>query len=233
MIESKNISFSYGKNQILENVNFQAEKGSITYLAGINGSGKTTWIKCAAGLLKPSCGEVLFDGMPFYKIREYFAICFDTPPVYKNMSCIDNLFVLYDVDYKEDRVQEMLEKMGLSNYILTHPAGKLSFGQRHRLGIAGAILRKPRYLILDEPDLGLDPVAWESVKTEIMDLKRKGTAIIMTGQNFVQLEEVINHVSLLSQKRIIADMPMEEFKQRYGKDEEKVSLKQAFLNAAG
>lgn len=231
MIETSNMTFFYGKNEILKELNFKAKDGEITYLAGINGSGKTTWIKCAVGLLKPQNGEVTFDGKKFENVRDEFAICFDTPPIYKHLSCYENLYVLYNVDCSKTHTLELLQRIGLSEHLLESAAGKLSFGQRHRLGIAGALLRSPKYLILDEPDLGLDPVAWEAVRGEIFALKEKGATILLTGQNFVQLEELVDHVSILSNHRIIEDISVDAFIEKYCKNGENMSLKQAFLTA--
>lgn len=231
MIETQKLDFSYGSNHVLQNISFTANKGEITYLAGVNGAGKTTWIKCAVGLLIPKSGSVLYDNKYFSDVRNEFAICFDTPPIYKNMSCYDNLSVLYDVNPKKQETRDLLEKVGISETLLKKPAGRLSFGQRHRLGIAGAILRNPKYLIMDEPDLGLDPVAWEVVKNEIIRLKKNGSVIILTGQNFVQLEEIIDKIVLLSDKKIMSDLSVNDFIQKYNNGDENKSLKNAFLKA--
>lgn len=163
MIITENVTFAYNKNEILSDISFIAPTGKITYLAGVNGAGKTTWIKCATTLLKPKRGAILFDGKTFDNVRKEFAICFDTPPIYKHMSCVDNLQVLYEVDYKKDEVREMAEAIGLHGHDILQPAGKLSYGQRHRLGILGALSRGAKYLILDEPDLGLDSFAVDYV----------------------------------------------------------------------
>ena len=233
MIESKHLNFAYGRKNILTDLDFKMPEGEISYLAGVNGSGKTTWIKCAVGLLSPQSGQVLFDGQTFEKIRDSFGICFDTPPVYPHLSCRDNLFILYKISCRSDREKELLDKMGISDYILKRPAGKISYGQRHRLGVAGAILRHPKYLILDEPDLGLDPFVWETVKKEICILKEQGANIILTGQNFGQIEELIDRVYLLSGGRIAEEVSMADFRKKYGNKSGAEALKAAFINAEG
>lgn len=196
MIETKKLDFSYGSNHILQNISFSAKEGEITYLAGVNGAGKTTWIKCAVGLLIPQNGKVL-----------------------------------YDVNPQKQETRDLLSKIGIPEELLKKPAGRLSFGQRHRLGIAGAILRNPRYLIMDEPDLGLDPIAWEVVKNEIIRLKKNGCVIILTGQNFIQLEEIIDNIVLLSNNKILNDSSVKDFIDKYNNEDGNMTLKQAFLKA--
>lgn len=85
MITTENVTFAYNKNEILSDISFIAPTGKITYLAGVNGAGKTTWIKCATTLLKAKKGTISFDGKTFDDVRKEFAICFDTPPIYKHM----------------------------------------------------------------------------------------------------------------------------------------------------
>lgn len=227
MIETKELTFAYEKNEILKNVSFLAKEGEITYLAGANGAGKTTWIKCAVSLLRAQNGAILFDGKKFEDIKNDFSICFDTPPIYRNLSAYDNLFVLYNVECKSKEALNLLKKLGITEYMLKERAGKLSFGQRHRLGVAGALLRKPKYLILDEPDLGVDPIAWEIIKEHFRELKDKGTTIILTGQNINQLEDIVDHVTLLLHGEIIEDISINKFLDKYCANK---SLREAFLN---
>lgn len=231
MIKTENIKFAYKKNVIFEDMSFDAKEGEITYLAGVNGAGKTTWIKCATELLKLKRGSITFDGYEFDKIKNNFAVCFDTPPLYGHLSCRDNLTVLYNVDSNTEEAERLFKSIGFSEYLLKSTANKLSYGQRHRLGIIGALLRNPKYLILDEPDMGLDPIAWEVVKNEICKLKDRGSTVILTGQNFVQLEEVTDHILMISEGMIIADMSVCDFMDKYCN--EKRTLKEAFIKATG
>lgn len=100
-IKSSNVSFSYKSKQVLNNVSFQAPVGEITYLAGENGSGKTTWIKIATCLLETKTGNVTYDNKAFSLIRARFGIVFDIPAIYPKLNGYDNLFILYNIDGKE------------------------------------------------------------------------------------------------------------------------------------
>lgn len=231
MIESKNLSFSYGSNLVLDSVEFTAQTGKITYLAGENGCGKTTWIKCAINLLKQSDGDILFDGKPFRDIRDDFSICFDTPPMYKNMSLNHNLEALYGVDYKSESATDLLLKVGIDARLSREKAGNLSFGQQHRIGIVGSILRNPKYLILDEPNLGLDPHGWDVIKNKIINLKENGSTIILTGQNFHQVEEFADDIVLLYDKKIREKDSIAGFINKHCVDKTNESLENAFKKA--
>lgn len=231
MITTENVTFAYNKNEILSDISFIAPTGKITYLAGVNGAGKTTWIKCATTLLKPKGGAILFDGKTFDNVRKEFAICFDTPPIYKHMSCVDNLQVLYEVDYKKDEVREMAEAIGLHGHNMSQPAGKLSYGQRHRLGILGALSRGAKYLILDEPDLGLDPFAVDYVYKKIKTCKENGCTILITGQNFIKMQELCDHFCVINNGRIAVEMPVREALEQHAQQTN--SLEKAFYNIVG
>lgn len=227
-IVSDSIKYAYKKNQILKGLSFSIVGGEITYLAGLNGSGKTTWIKLASQLLKKQDGDILFNGKPFSIERDNTSIVFDTPPIYPKLSCYDNLYVLYQVNAKSGKSMEFLRGMGFSHELLKGKSGNLSLGQRHRLGIAGALLREPKYLILDEPDLGLDPNSWDVVSNCLLDMKNRGTAIMLTGQNFPKYDVLIDKIVVLSNGITEFEGTPNDLKRKVDNTSDEIDLKSAF-----
>ena len=196
-IRSEHVFFSYKKKEILKGLNFTVPSGRITYLAGKNGSGKTTWILLAAGLLRLRRGSIQFDGKRFEEVRPRVSVSFDTAPLYPGLSLLENLKVLYDLPVKDPHILEHLGAFGLTDALLRQKASRLSYGQRHRAGIAGALLRSADHLILDEPDLGLDPAAWEEIANYLDSLRREGKCILLTGQHFEAFSSLIDDVVVL------------------------------------
>lgn len=224
-IISESIRYSYRKKEVLKDINFTIKGGEITYLAGLNGSGKTTWIKLAAQLMKNQEGSILFGGKQFSYERANTSIVFDTPPIYPKLSCYDNLYVLYEVDTKTEETRKLLYAMGFSNEKLKSKAQNLSLGQRHRLGIAGALLRNPKYLILDEPDLGLDPISWDCISEILLTMKGKGAAIMLTGQNFSRYEEIIDKIVILVNGSVSFNGTINDLKQKFSDETNSVETK--------
>ena len=227
---SENVHFSYGKNPVLKGLSFEVPKGAVTFLAGNNGSGKTTWLKLALGLLRSAEGSILYDGRTFAATRPGVSVAFDTTPLYPTMSVRDNLSVLFRVEVNEE-IRETLNSMGISDYMIGKASGKLSYGQKHRVGIAGTLLREAEYYLLDEPDLGLDPGALEKV-SELVRLRRdQGKAVLITGQNYPLLEELSDRITVLSDGKALYCGTVEYFLSERGCV--KGELKKAFEHRTG
>ena len=228
-IRSEHVSFSYRKKEILKGVNFTVHNGKITYLAGKNGSGKTTWILLSAGLLRLRRGSIRFDGKRFEEARPRVSISFDTSPLYPGLTLLDNLMILYDLNVRDPRIREHLQTFGLTDALLRLKASRLSYGQRHRAGIAGALLRSADYLILDEPDLGLDPAAWEATAKLLRSLRNEGKCILLTGQHFETISSLIDDVIVLDHGRLLFEGSAKMFQGQWAaKGSEQADLKSAF-----
>ncbi len=210
-IQSEHIFFRYGKRQVLANLSFTAPGGKITYLAGKNGCGKTTWILLSAGLLKLKQGMIRFGGKSFAQVRPNVSISFDTSPLYPGLSLRDNLQVLYGVDTRSREILTFLYDYGFSEDLLRQKASRLSYGQKHRAGIAGALLRNTEYLILDEPDLGLDPVAWEKTADRLAHMRDEGKCILLTGQHFETLAPLVDEICVLGRGRALYEGAKADF----------------------
>lgn len=197
-IASKDVKMNFGSKKVLRGLSFEIKPPEIVFLAGRNGVGKTTWIRIAAGISRPSSGAVLFnENLKAEKIRDKLSVVFDEPPVYPNFSGFDNLRLLTGVNRLDDWSNKILANFQLEATFLKNKAGHYSFGQKHRLAVAAAILRRPDYLFLDEPTVGLDPVSWRLVEDGIRHMANNGAAILLTGQDFDLVEPLVNKVVII------------------------------------
>lgn len=209
---SDNVIRNFSNKQVLRGFSFRAESSRVTFLAGENGAGKTTWMRIATGLLPPTQGVVLYDDLKIAAARQSFAVVFDEPPVYANLSGLDNLRVLSGLSkFNEQWKTRIFQALKLEPDFLKQRAGRYSLGQRHRLAVAAALLRQPLYLMLDEPTIGLDPSSWELVSGCLRQMADEGAVIIVTGQDFHLMEELVDEIIVLHNGRAIFTGNIVEF----------------------
>ncbi len=187
MIEVKNIDLVLGDRQILKSVNLVLEEGKIYGLTGNNGSGKTMLMKVICGLVKPTHGEVISDGLIIGRDCDYLndaGVIIENPGFLPYYSGIKNLMLLAGVKKKADRkkVEETMSECGLNPKLKLH-VGKYSLGMKQRLGIAQAIMENPKILILDEPMNGLDRSGVEEIRKLILEQKKEGHIILLASHN--------------------------------------------------
>ena len=170
MIEIKNIHKSFGDNHVLKNISFKFEKGKTNLIIGESGSGKTTLLRILIGLHKIDRGEVLYDGRDFNqlntkekrKLRQEIGVLFQRGALYDFMNVEENImfpltmFTNQSYEEKIERVNNCLERVNLQNNNKLK-ISELSGGMTKRVSIARAIVMKPKYLLCDEPNSGLDP----------------------------------------------------------------------------
>ena len=188
----KDIHKSYKKNQVLNGLSFEC-KNEILFLAGKNGAGKTTFIRLALGLDKEDKGSIDFDG------ERNLGVVFDTPSLYQNLTCNENINILC-TGYLDDKpyIDKILKTLRIDSSLLKKRVGKCSFGQQHRISVAIALIRKPVYLFLDEPTIGLDPESWEMVRECILINKEKQNgSVIITGQDYFEMRNLADKILVL------------------------------------
>ncbi len=212
-IESKNIIFDYPYKKIFSGMSFKAHSSSITYLAGENGIGKTTWIKMATGRLKPLSGSITFGGKSIYEIRNQLSVVLDEPPVYDNLNGYENLMALSGVRKLDNEIKlELEESLKLDKFLMNTKAKGFSLGQRHRLAFAAALIRKPKFLIIDEPTIGLDPFSWELIKLQLLNMAKNGATILITGHDFEQISEIAENLVILKDGKALEEKSISELK---------------------
>lgn len=188
-IELKSLSKSYGRRQVLKNVDLIVKKDRIHGLLGPNGAGKTTVMKSIIGLIQGESGEIIFNGSPISSNKKRslsLGYLLEDPPLYEDMYVEEYLRFMGNIqgvhkNKLNERVEFVLGKLDLSD-VMARRIGNLSQGYRQRLGIAQAIIHDPEVVILDEPTNGLDPKTIVEIRDLILSLKENHTILISSHQ---------------------------------------------------
>ncbi|NLO26871.1 MAG: ABC transporter ATP-binding protein [Actinobacteria bacterium] len=210
-------SFGRGRaeKKILIDFSFCAPSGSATLLAGLNGAGKTTWLRIALGLTAPDAGHVSLDGRPAAQARRSLAVVFDEPPVYPHMSGLMNLAVMTGCSpASADWSNEVRRVLGLTDSFLGMKGRQYSLGQRRRLAVGAALIRRPTFLFLDEPTVGLDPSACHMLLEAIRRIVAEGAAVVLTGQDFDEAAKLADRVVVLHRGTNVFEGTVAEFTSR-------------------
>lgn len=187
MIQVKDVSLTIKKTEILKHVTVFLEQGKIHGLIGRNGSGKTMFMKCICGFVKPTEGEIFVNGKRVGKDCDFpdsVGLIIETPGFIPYYSGYKNLKLLANLRKKitGKQVKEAMERVGLDPELKRH-VRKYSLGMRQRLGLAQAIMENPELLILDEPMNGLDKEGVEDMRKYLLDLKSQGKTILIASHS--------------------------------------------------
>ena len=197
-IEIRDLCKSFRKEKVLKDINLSVEKGTICGIVGRNGSGKTVLFKCICGFLRPDSGEIYVRGKLVGKeteVPENVGIIIEQPGFLRHYSGYRNLEFLAGLNGKPSRqkIEEVLELVGLLEQ-KNKKVGKYSMGMRQRLGIAQAIMEGQDILILDEPMNGLDNQGVVEMRKLLLDLKQKGTTILLASHNQEDIQQLCDVV---------------------------------------
>lgn len=208
VLQCSNLNKKFGKKKILKGIDLVVEEGDIVGFIGPNGAGKTTTIKLILGLQKIDSGSVLINGYDiskdFVKAISDVGCLVENPDMYTYLSGYDNLKLtarLYNVT--DERINEVVKLMGLEKRIYDK-VSKYSLGMKQRLGIALAILHKPKLLILDEPTNGLDPEGIKEIRNILVKLANKEKMGILVSSHILsELESFCTKVTIIKNGKII------------------------------
>lgn len=224
------VTIAYGKTDVVHSANFDIETGEMFGLIGLNGAGKTTLIKTILGLREPKSGQIQVFGSPNTdkSARQdivYLPERFDPPWFLSGMEFIEFSLKLYNQPFDKDRVYEAAEKLALDVDALDRRVQTYSKGMRQKLGLIGTVLTNCRFMILDEPMSGLDPLARTLVKDMLTDVKSGDQTILICSHILADLDEICNRVAVIHQGRVeFVDKPAKLKKQTSTKN-----LERAFL----
>lgn len=220
ILKVKNISKSVKKANILTEISFQLESGKILGLLGPNGSGKTTSFYAALGLIPINSGKVFLDErdithLPFYqRAREGLIYLPQEPSIFSELSVKNNLQIVLEskkmshIETKT-KLNSLLEEFGLLESS-DKKAGQLSGGERRRLEIARCLSLEPKFLFLDEPFAGLDPVIIIEIKSFLEKIRNKGVGILITDHNVQETLKMCDSVVVLRSGKVIASGLVED-----------------------
>ena len=232
-IEVINLSKKYKDKEAVSNINFKINENEMVGLLGPNGCGKTTTIGMILGLLKPSSGEVLINGMNIEKnkISLLHKMNFISPYIElpKKLKVKQNLIVygkLYNVENLNDRIEYLSEKLRLEE-LLIRVTGELSSGQKNRVSLAKALINKPKVLFLDEPTASLDPEIGDFVRSFLERYKQENKiSILLASHNMNEVSRLCNSVLMMKNGLIIDEGTPESLINKHGrKNLEEVFLK--------
>ncbi|MFF3924399.1 lantibiotic protection ABC transporter ATP-binding protein [Paenibacillus lactis] len=217
LLEMQKVSKQFGKEKIVKELSMQVPANCIYGLLGPNGAGKSTTLKMLTGIIAPSSGSIWFDGHRWSRqdLKQIGALI-ESPPIYGNLTAFENLKVRsLLLGLPDTRIQEVLDMVNLST-TGRKTARNFSMGMKQRLGIAIALLNRPRLLILDEPTNGLDPVGIHELRELIRSFPRQGVTVILSSHLLSEVEQtadrigIINHGELLYEGEIQSGQNLEQ-----------------------
>ena len=206
----ENLSKNYSENKAVKNINFKIGENEIVGLLGPNGCGKTTTIAMILGLLKPSSGKILVDGIDIEnnRIELLHKMNFISPYIElpKKLTVKENLIVyskLYSVRNFNERINYLSETLRLNDFI-NKKTGELSSGQKNRVSLAKSLINSPSILLLDEPTASLDPETSDYVRTFLENYKKeKNISILLASHNMNEVERLCASVLMMKAGKII------------------------------
>lgn len=217
ILTTKELSKSYFTKRALNNLNFNAEKGKIIGLLGPNGSGKTTFIKIAVGILRQTSGEILIDGhKPGIYTKSVVSYLSDKNYLYKWMKIKDavEFFKDFYTDFDEKKAYELLDFMELDKEA---KVTSLSKGMMEKLNLTLVLSRKAKLYILDEPIAGVDPVAREKILDAIINNYNEDSSMIITTHLVRDIERIFDDVAFIREGEIVLSGNAEDLRMERGK----------------
>jgi Cu-processing system ATP-binding protein len=208
LIKISNLNKSFGKHQVLFDVNINIEKGMITSVGGPNGSGKTTLIKSILGLVNFEVGDILVDNLSIKENDSYKNIIGYMPQIGRypdNLTINEVLNMIIDVRNNiPNRKDELIEIFNLQDF-LKKQMRTLSGGTRQKVSAIIALMFSPEILILDEPTSGLDPISSQRLKELILIEKQKNKTILIISHNLNEIEELSNNFAYILEGKVLID----------------------------
>ncbi|MDD2697968.1 MAG: LPS export ABC transporter ATP-binding protein [Arcobacteraceae bacterium] len=222
-LEAKNIKKNIGKTHILHDISLFVDSGEVVGLLGPNGAGKTTSFYIICGLVPPSKGEIFFDDdnitkMPLHK-RALRGIGYlpQESSIFKDLSVEDNLMLAAEISIKNkkqriEKIEELLELFNIEP-IRQRKGISLSGGERRRAEIARALVSSPKFLLLDEPFAGVDPIAVRDIQQIIASLKKIGIGVLITDHNVRETLEICDRAYVMKAGSVLASGTSLEIKE--------------------
>jgi len=235
-IEVKNLTKKFKSITAVNNISFKIEKNNTLGLLGPNGCGKTTSIGMMLGLITPTSGEILIDGVKLdskNRIKLLSLMNFASPYIElpKKLTVKQNLEVyarMYGVINKDERIKELIEDLNL-NQFLDKKTGELSSGQKNRVSLAKSLINKPKLLFLDEPTASLDPDIGDFVRQYLEKYKKENDlTILLASHNMKEVERLCNKIIMMKQGSIVDEGTCEELIKKHGRK----NLEDTFLKIA-
>ena len=220
MLRTEDLVKKYGKRTVVSHVSFDVKQGEIVGLLGPNGAGKTTSFYMTVGLVTANAGHIFLGdleitGYPVYKrAQNGIAYLAQEPSVFRQMSVEDNIASVLEMtgkplDYQKDKLESLIAEFRLQK-VRKNKGNQLSGGERRRTEIARCLAIDPKFIMLDEPFAGVDPIAVEDIQKIVWDLKKKNIGILITDHNVQETLSITNRAYLLFEGKILFQGTPEE-----------------------
>ena len=235
-IEVKNLTKKFKSITAVNNISFKIEKNNTLGLLGPNGCGKTTSIGMMLGLITPTSGEILIDGIKLdskSRIKLLSLMNFASPYIElpKKLTVKQNLEVyarMYGILNKDKRIKELIEDLNLSQF-LDKKTGELSSGQKNRVSLAKSLINKPKLLFLDEPTASLDPDVGDFVRQYLEKYKKENElTVLLASHNMKEVERLCGKIIMMKQGSIVDEGTCKELVKKHGRK----NLEDTFLKIA-
>ncbi len=230
MLKIEHLTKRYGDKVAVDDLSIEIKSGEIYGFIGHNGAGKTTTIKCSCGLLEFEQGEIYVDGISIkedpLECKRRLSYLPDNPDLYDFMPGIKYLNFVADIygmesDERDEQIHKLADMFGITKD-LAQPINSYSHGMKQKLALISAFMHKPKLVLLDEPFVGLDPVAAHRMKEEMKNACKNGAAVFFSTHVLEVAEKLCDKIAIISGGKLIACGPTEEVK---GND----SLEDVFL----
>jgi len=205
----------YGKRKVVDKVSLKVKQGEIVGLLGPNGAGKTTSFYMITGLIRPNSGKIFLNDeeitrLPMYKrARRGIAYLPQEPSIFRKLTVEENLLAIMEVlgisrAERKERAKKLMQELGIDH--LAHNKGyNLSGGERRRTEIARTLVTQPKFILLDEPFAGVDPIAVQDIQNIVKTLKEKNIGVLITDHNVHETLSITDHSYLLFEGKILKE----------------------------
>ncbi|RMH76545.1 MAG: LPS export ABC transporter ATP-binding protein [Calditrichaeota bacterium] len=212
-LRAENLVKVYGKRRVVDEVSLEVKQGEIVGLLGPNGAGKTTTFYMITGLIRPNGGRIFLDDrdvttLPMYK-RARLGITYlpQEPSIFRKLTVEENLLAIMEAlgmsrAERKRRAQELMEELRIA-HLAKSKGYNLSGGERRRTEIARALVTNPRFILLDEPFAGVDPIAVQDIQNIVQKLKERQIGILITDHNVHETLSITDHAYLLFDGKVL------------------------------
>ena len=220
VLQAKDLVKVFGKRTVVDGVSLDVQQGEIVGLLGPNGAGKTTTLHMIVGLLRANGGQVLLDDqdltqVPMYRrARAGIGYLSQEPSIFRRLTVEQNVMAILETldltkQQREHRLDELLDELSIA-HLRKSKAYSLSGGERRRLEITRALVTQPKFMLLDEPFAGVDPIAVDDIQRIVADLRTRGLGVLITDHNVRETLSITDRAYLLFNGRIHIEGPAQK-----------------------
>jgi lipopolysaccharide export system ATP-binding protein len=215
-LQARNLAKAYAKKPVVRDVSLRVKQGEIVGLLGPNGAGKTTCFYMIVGLVSQDSGDIYIDDenitvLPIHgRARKGLGYLPQEPSIFRTLSVADNILAILETrkslsrQERNDELKSLLNEFNISH--LAKSIGMtLSGGERRRVEIARALAANPRFILLDEPFAGVDPISVKDIKTVVRQLRDKGIGVLITDHNVRETLDICEHAYIIGEGHVIAE----------------------------